>query len=130
MNKLLFFVCLLILAACLALLLGGCQTPGATDIEAEKETVFGVDISYSAASSSPRVRIGLIRRFHQRVPTSTNHVYAPDYATSMDANIRPLSQSVRENFGTGAGAGIITNFPPVIPYPTNPPISSVLITNK
>lgn len=90
------------------LALCGCAIPSG-NIDAEKETVFGVEIAYDAASTSPRVRIGLIRRFHQRVPCSTNRIYAPDYATSMSAEIKPLSQTVREDFGTGLGAGVVTN---------------------
>lgn len=92
---------LLIFAAAAMLGISGCVNPG--NIVAYKTTVLGFDVSYDSASTSPHVRLGLVRSFYQQIPVSTNKVYAPDYATRMDATLAATKQFGEEGFGSGNG---------------------------
>ena len=81
------------LALMVAVLLPACLMVGCTtaikngDIVAVKSRVFGISITTSdAGGSPPKIQIGLASTVVQMVPTSTNRLYAPRYADTMDMN--------------------------------------------
>ena len=80
--------------------LTGCVVAPDDSILAVKDTVLGVDIG----SSNPQtyhMRIGLVRRFYQRIPVGTNAIFAPDYATAVDGGVGLTHQNAKEMFRTG-----------------------------
>jgi hypothetical protein len=97
--------------------LAGCVRSRPNHIIASKDTVFGLDISSDPQSRYPQIRIGMIRRFFQQVPTSTNKVFAPDYSSHVDGVIRWTSQEVTEDFSTGKASLIQPNITNIIQAP-------------
>ena len=90
------------LASLAALLLtAGCQTlPSESGILAVKDTVCGVDIG-SSQPQTYHIRIGIVRRFYQFLPVSTNVLHVADYATSADGGVGLTHQNAKEAFRTG-----------------------------
>lgn len=92
---------ILFLSLALAALLSGCITAPDSSILAVKDTVLGIDIG----SSNPQtyhMRLGLVRRHYQRIPTSTNGVvFSPDYSSAADGGVGLTRQNAKEEYRVG-----------------------------
>lgn len=79
--------------------LTGCVSVQRTDMLLDKSTVLGVDIAEPTGHA--RIKIGLIRNFYQRIPTSTNQIYTPNYSTHVNSTLGFTSQTVEESYSVG-----------------------------
>lgn len=85
------------------LLLTGCVVNDSM-IVSDKSTVFGLEVAYQG--ELPHVRLGLIRHYYFRLPTSTNGpVFAPYFVSDTTADIGLTRQTANERFAAGS-----TNF--------------------
>lgn len=65
-----------------------------------KSTVLGFD--FSLEGNIPHFRLGLVRYFYFKVPTSTNQLFAAPYHSYINAKLGITSQDAIEVFSTGA----------------------------
>lgn len=83
----------------------GCISRERGTILGVTQTVLGIDISQSVATSSPQIRLGYIRSQYHIVPTAKGEqINAPSVNASMDVNQRLTSNDILEEFQTGAAA--------------------------
>jgi hypothetical protein len=85
--------------------LTGCTTAlDSTKIITVKQRCFGVVVETAGSTTTtPNVKLGFSSTVWEMLPTSTNHIYAPDYMDTyaMSQSINPFATDVSENTGTG-----------------------------
>lgn len=91
-------VCLLL--GLIAALLTGCATNSKGNITSVTQSVIGIDISQSADSAVPHVRLGFVRSQYHVVPTGTN-MYAPAVISSINLSSTLNQNEISEDFATG-----------------------------
>lgn len=86
-------------------LMSGCVIPS-NDIFSQKVRFLGVMIGQNPATQVPNIYLGYGSVVIQRIPTSTNNIYAPNYIDTFDlgvnsGNFPSFGTSISEDTGTG-----------------------------
>lgn len=91
---------LCLLLGLITVLLTGCASNSKGNITSVTQSVIGIDISQSADSAVPHVRLGFVRSQYHVVPTGTN-VYAPAVISSINLSSTLNQNEISEDFATG-----------------------------
>jgi hypothetical protein len=89
-----------LLLGLIAALLTGCASNSKGNITSVTQSVIGIDISQSADSAVPHVRLGFVRSQYHVVPTGTN-MYAPAVISSINLSSGVNENEISEDFATG-----------------------------
>ena len=84
----------------------GCKTAlDSSKIISVKQRCFGLIVeTVSTTSASPNVKLGFCSTVWQMIPTSTNAIFAPQYADTFDMqqSINPFATDITENTAAGS----------------------------
>ncbi len=91
----------------LVILTMGCKTViNSNKMIMVKSSCIGISIAENPATQLYEFKLGFIRNVFQMIPTSTNHIYAPNYIDVYDFGTSstwgsPFSTTISEDTGTG-----------------------------